>query len=338
MWGVIMSFLQGDFQSTSMLCTDNDEKAAKHLHQGSAYQKPPYGGAFSCQQEQPKTLELDEGCKLSLKPPVVMGIINATADSFYARSRVIQTDMAVEAALKMTNEGARILDIGGESTRPGSQPVDEKEEIDRVVPVIQAISQETDTVISIDTQKRRVAEAAVKAGASIVNDISALRADPGMLDFVCHNQLAVVVMHMKGTPQDMQKDPHYCDVISEISLFFQERVESLKKKGLRDGKIILDPGIGFGKAVQHNLQIMNHLERFQSHHLPIMIGTSRKSFIGAVLGLKEPEKRLYGTLATTLIAYLKGAQIFRVHDVLENSNAIRMAFSIVNESCECGVL
>jgi dihydropteroate synthase len=263
-----------------------------------------------------------------------MGIINTTPDSFFPQSRKQQIKEVVQFAREMVEEGASILDIGGESSRPGAKSISIEEELDRVIPAIEAISKEIDVILSVDTRKSHVAEAAIKAGAQMINDISAMQFDSRMIDFVCLNQLPIVVMHMQGEPENMQDDPEYQDVVSEIVQFFQQKIQLLQKKGLQRKRIILDPGIGFGKTVRNNLQIINHLETFQSLGYPLMMGSSRKSFIGSVLGQKDPQERLAGTLATTVLGVMKGVHIFRVHDVQENFDAIHMAFSIGKETCD----
>jgi dihydropteroate synthase len=251
--------------------------------------------------------------------PLVMGIINCTPDSFYAGSRKHAVTAAVDTALRMETEGADILDIGGESSRPGADYVEEEEEKRRVLPVIREIRKKTDVLLSIDTRKRAVAGEALDAGADMVNDISALRDDPELARLVAERQVPVILMHMRGTPRDMQKNPSYENVVEEISSELLEWVENAACAGVPREKIILDPGIGFGKRYQDNLAIIKHLSAFKAMGFPLLIGLSRKSFIGAIIGSRDKpapaEDRLAGTLAANTFCALKGADILRVHDV-----------------------
>jgi dihydropteroate synthase len=265
---------------------------------------------------------------------LIMGILNITPDSFSDGGRFLEPDQAVRHAKEMAAAGADIIDVGGESTRPGSEPVSLKEEIRRVIPVIERLSPEIPVPISIDTSKAEVARRALQAGARWVNDISALRFDPKMADLVAESQAPVILMHMKGTPGDMQRDPHYESVVNEIYLFLQERIEFAVSAGIQREQIIIDPGIGFGKRMRDNLAILAGLERLKSLGRPILLGTSRKSFIGRVLDLPL-EERLEGTAATLAIGLMKGARIFRVHDVGHAVRVIRMAEAILHEEQEC---
>lgn len=244
-----------------------------------------------------------------------MGVLNVTPDSFYDGGRYAERESAVRRALQMVEEGADIIDIGGESTRPGSQPVSEEEELRRVLPVVEAVRVRVDVPISIDTTKSRVAQRALQAGACMVNDISGLGFDPRMAEVVAQAGALCCLMHIQGTPQTMQKNPQYTDVVRDISAYFEERLALAERAGIPRQNIWLDPGIGFGKTVEHNLQILRRLREFTVFGLPILIGTSRKSFIGKVLGDLPPEDRLEGTAATVAVAILNGANAVRVHDV-----------------------
>ena len=261
---------------------------------------------------------------------LIMGILNVTPDSFSDGRRFLNPDQAIRHAKEMVEAGADLIDVGGESTRPGSEPVSSEEELRRVIPVIERLSREISVPISIDTYKAEVARFALQAGACWVNDISALRFDPKMADLIAETQAPVILMHMKGTPKDMQQDPRYESAVDEICLFLKERIEFAVSAGIQRKQIIIDPGIGFGKRMQDNLAIMAGLERFKSLGRPIMLGTSRKSFIGRVLGLPL-EERLEGTAATLAIGLMKGARIFRVHDVSHAVRVIRMAEAILCE-------
>lgn len=263
--------------------------------------------------------------------PLVMGILNVTPDSFSDGGLYVEVDAAVERALQMVREGADIIDIGGESTRPGSDPVPLEEELRRVIPVIEAISKEVDVPISIDTYKAEVARQALRAGASIVNDISGLRFDPEMASTVAKASAGVVIMHIKGTPKDMQQDPQYDDLFGEINTYLAEGIEIARANGVREEYIALDPGIGFGKQPEHNLQIIKYLDRFSIHGRPILVGPSRKSFIGLVLGGVPPSERIEGTAGAVAISVLNGASIVRVHDVKTMVPVVKVAWAIRKE-------
>jgi len=264
--------------------------------------------------------------KLKIPPVKIMGILNVTPDSFSDGGKYISVDRAVERAREMVKEGADIIDIGGESSRPFSEPVSEEEEMRRVLPVIEEL-QELKVPISIDTYKPRVAQEALKRGVSIVNDIYGLRKD-GMAEVVRDYDAAVVIMHMKGEPKNMQLNPNYEDTIGEIAKFLRERVKFTLSKGIKEEKIIIDPGIGFGKRVEDNLRILKYLDSFKSLGFPILLGASRKSYMGKLLNLPV-EERLESTIASDVIAVLNGASIIRVHDVKENLRAIRMEEKIM---------
>lgn len=265
---------------------------------------------------------------------VVMGILNVTPDSFYDGGRYAEHGSAIGRALQMVEEGADIIDIGGESTRPGSQPVSEEEELRRVLPVIEAVRARADVPISIDTTKSRVAEQALQAGACMVNDISGLGFDPRMAEVVAQAGALCCLMHIQGTPQTMQKNPQYIDVVCDISAYFQERLALAERAGIPSQNIWLDPGIGFGKTVEHNLRILRRLREFTAFGLPILIGTSRKSFIGKVLGDLPPEERLEGTAATVAVAIMNGANAVRVHDVQAMVRVARMVDAVLRGYAE----
>lgn len=245
----------------------------------------------------------------------VMGVLNVTPDSFSDGGLYLSKNMAVEHALKMQDEDADIIDIGGESTRPGAERVSAKEEIKRVVPVIEKLVKKIKIPISIDTYKSAVAKAALSAGASIVNDISGLRFDTKMPEVVAQYQVPVVIMHIKGTPKNMQKDPAYKALIPEVMDYLRGGIEIAQRAGVAKDKIIIDPGIGFGKTVEHNLEIIKHLNEFTGFEKPILLGPSRKSFIGKTLGDLAVTERLEGTAAAIAIGIFNGANIVRVHDV-----------------------
>jgi len=259
---------------------------------------------------------------------LIMGILNVTPDSFSDGGLFPEVDTAVGYAERMATEGADIIDIGGESSRPGAGPVPAEVEMDRVLPVIEKLAETIEVPISIDTCKSSVARHALDVGACIVNDISALRSDPDMASVVAEARVPVVLMHMKGTPKDMQLDPRYDSLISEIISFLRARIQAAVDTGISPNQIIIDPGIGFGKTVPHNLEIIRRLREFKSLGKPILIGTSRKSFIGKVLGLPVDD-RLEGTAATVAIAIANGADIVRVHNVKEMARVVRMTDAIV---------
>lgn len=250
-------------------------------------------------------------CNIS---PLVMGILNVTPDSFFDGGKHHTMEGALGHALRMIEEGADIIDIGGESTRPYADPVPEEEELRRIVPVIEALRASSDILISVDTYKAGVADAALCAGADIVNDISGLTYDDAMAQVVARNDAWVVIMHIKGTPRNMQVDPHYDDVVAEISEFLRLQMDRAVRAGVDPEKIIIDPGIGFGKRVEDNLRILKMLGEFKKLGRPVLIGTSMKSFIGKAAGLPI-EERVEGTLASLAVALMNGADILRVHDV-----------------------
>lgn len=257
-----------------------------------------------------------------------MGILNVTPDSFSDGGLYFDKDRAVGQALRMQEEGADILDIGGESTRPGAENVSVKEEIRRIVPVIEAIAKEVRVPISVDTCKSAVAEAAISAGASLINDISGLRFDLHMSRVASEHKVPVVIMHIKGTPKNMQQNPTYRALIPEITDYLYGSIEIARNAGIPDDRIIIDPGIGFGKTVNHNLEIIRRLDEFSNFEKPILLGHSRKSFIGKMLGNLSVTERLEGTAAAAAIGIFNGANIIRVHDVKEMVRVAKIADGI----------
>ncbi len=256
--------------------------------------------------------------KLKLDSIKIMGVLNITPDSFSDGNKFIRVDKAVDHAIRMMEEGANIIDIGGESTRPGAEKVDIPTELERVIPVIEELRKRSDIPISIDTNKAEVASKAIQAGASIINDISALRFDEGMVKVLQkYPNVPIILMHMLGTPRTMQKKPSYEDTIEDIMEFFQERIDHCISNKINKNRIILDPGIGFGKRQRDNLIILKKFFEFKSFGLPVLLGASRKSFIGKIYDSK-PENRLEGSLAATALAFQNGIDIVRVHDVKQH--------------------
>jgi dihydropteroate synthase len=262
------------------------------------------------------------------RPALVMGIVNVTPDSFSDGGRFLDASAAVAHALQLVEQGAGIIDVGGESTRPGALPVTEPEELRRVMPVIEQLAGRIKVPISIDTAKAGVARAALAAGASIVNDVAANREDGALWRLVAEARAGYVCMHAQGTPQTMQAEPIYTDVVREVREFFSERIRRLSDCGVGRDQIILDPGIGFGKTVKHNLQLLGAARSFASFERPMLLGVSRKSFIGKLLGA-ELAARLPGALACACLAVAAGVQIIRAHDVAETVQAIRMTEAIL---------
>lgn len=262
---------------------------------------------------------------LDLSHTHVMGIINVTPDSFSDGGRFSQTETAVEHGLKLVAEGADILDIGGESTRPGAAPVCLDEELARVIPVIERLRAATAVPISIDTTKAEVARQAAQAGAEIINDITALQGDPAMPAIAAASGAGVVLMHMLGTPQTMQVNPEYQDVVTEVRDYLGERMLAAKAAGIAAERIVLDPGIGFGKTIAHNLEIFRRMGEFMTLGRPILVGPSRKAFIGKILGGLPPGERVEGTAAAVTAAILAGARVVRVHDVGAIARVARVA-------------
>lgn len=260
-----------------------------------------------------------------------MGIINITPDSFSDGGSYLDKDKAVERGLELVSEGSDIIDIGGESSRPGSDPISKEEEMRRVVPVISELRKRIDTLISVDTTKSEVAQAALDAGADIINDISSFRFDPRMMTLVAQKEIPVILMHMKGNPKTMQINPHYQDLLKEVKEFLNERLEEAQAQGIKKEKIIIDPGIGFGKKLKDNLILINNLHFLEEFNRPILVGISRKSFIGKILNL-PPQERLEGTIASAILSHIHGAHILRIHDVEAVKRAILVAEAIISEN------
>lgn len=265
--------------------------------------------------------------QLDLTRPHVMGIVNVTPDSFSDGGKYSSVELAVEHALQLIAEGADILDIGGESTRPGAAPVGLDEELRRVIPVIEALSKVTTVPLSIDTYKPEVMRAAIQAGADIVNDICALR-EEGALEIVANSNAGVCLMHMQGIPQTMQINPQYTDVVSEVKQFLADRVEACLTHGIASERITLDPGFGFGKTTAHNVALIQHLDSFVELGFPLLVGLSRKSVLGRIAGGDE-QQRLHAGLAASVISVMKGAKIVRVHDVKATVDALKVVAAVM---------
>ena len=261
----------------------------------------------------------------------IMGILNITPDSFSDGGLYFDKFSAIDRANQMVEEGADIIDIGGESTRPGSEPISIEEELRRTIPVIEAIAGKIKVPISIDTYKSEVAKAALDAGASMVNDISGLRFDPKMPEVVSEYKVPVVIMHIRGKPKDMQQYPNYEALIPEIMDYFRMGIKIATQTGISEDKIIIDPGIGFGKTSEHNLEIINNLREFTPLEKPILIGPSKKAFIGKILGDASATERLEGTAAAVSISIINGANIVRVHDVKEMGKVAKVADAVKRE-------
>jgi dihydropteroate synthase len=258
--------------------------------------------------------------------PKLMGVINVTPDSFSDGGQYLDPDVAVRHGEELVRDGAEILDVGGESTRPGAVEVDEAEELRRVEPVVRALA--GGTTVSIDTSKLAVAEAALDAGASIVNDVTAFKHDPEMATLCAERGVGVVLMHMPGNPRTMQDDPRYDDVVDDVKAFLVERMEFAVGQGIDEGRIWLDPGIGFGKTLEHNLELLRRLRELRELGRPLVVGTSRKSFIGKVDG-SDVEDRIGGSIASSVLAAVEGADVLRVHDVAEMAQALAVANAVL---------
>jgi len=265
--------------------------------------------------------------QLNLNRPHVMGIVNVTPDSFSDGGKFHDTERAVQHALKLIEDGADILDIGGESTRPGATPVSLEEELARVIPVIEVLSKVSSVPLSIDTYKPEVMRAAIAAGADIVNDISALQGE-GALEIVANSNAGVCLMHMQGMPQTMQLDPHYTDVVEEVSSFLLLRLEAALAQGISQERILLDPGFGFGKTTAHNITLIQNLDRLAALGQPLLVGLSRKAVLGKLVGGDE-QQRLHAGLAASVISVIKGAKIVRVHDVKATVDALKVVAAVM---------
>lgn len=267
---------------------------------------------------------------LSLESPVVMGVLNVTPDSFSDGGKYNSVQQAINAVGAMVLEGASIIDIGGESTRPGAEPVSESEELNRVIPVLEKVlNRFPDIFFSVDTTKYSIAEESLKLGAHIINDISGLQKEPRLAELCATYQAGYVLMHSQGNPQTMQENPKYENVVEDIFAFLKERIEQIRQAGV--SSIIVDPGIGFGKTLRHNLEIIKELKKFVTLNYPVLVGASRKSMIGKILDNRPAEGRLAGTLAVHYHCLLNGAKILRVHDVQEAVDSIKIFESLKNE-------
>jgi dihydropteroate synthase len=265
---------------------------------------------------------------LDLTTPRVMGIVNVTPDSFSDGGKYITIERAVSHALALVDAGADILDIGGESTRPGAKPVSLQEELDRVLPVIEALAKVTRVPLSIDTYKPEVMRAAITAGADIVNDVRALQ-EEGALEVVANSRVGVCLMHMQGTPQTMQLNPNYVNVVEEVGQFLLERLNAVTAMGVGHERILLDPGFGFGKTTAHNIALIQQFETFNALGQPLLVGLSRKSVLGKIAGGDE-QQRLHAGLAASVISTMKGARVVRVHDVRATVDALKIVSAVIN--------
>ncbi len=266
--------------------------------------------------------------KLDLAQPQVMGILNVTPDSRYGSEYFRKLDLALDRAEEMVKEGAAIIDIGGESTRPGAEPISLQEELDRVIPLIEALTKRISVIVSIDTRKSSVMHAAMNAGVHFINDVNALQ-DEGALELVAKSKVAVCLMHMQGEPQTMQQTPSYVKVVEEVKMFLNQRLQACLVAGIPKERIVVDPGFGFGKNLQHNLQLLKNFEEFKELEIPLLVGLSRKSMIEQLLNLPV-EERLYPSLALAVIAVSKGANIIRTHDVRPTVEAIKIAAAVLS--------
>jgi dihydropteroate synthase len=263
---------------------------------------------------------------------LIMGVLNVTPDSFSDGGNFFAPEKAIEHGVRMAAEGADIIDVGGESTRPGAEPIAAEEELRRVIPVIERLQAKIDVPISIDTSKSSVASAAIRAGASVVNDVTGGRGDEGMLPLIGETTSAFIIMHMQGTPRTMQNQPRYSDVVSEISDFFRQQYALAIGYNIDSMAIAFDPGIGFGKTLDHNLELIAQLERLRAHDRPLVIGVSRKSFLGKLINSPVIEDRVAPAAALTSLLRERGADVFRVHDVKENMSALRVAEAVLGRA------
>ena len=322
--------LDGHLSDTSILAASRTELAglaAGAARAGLAELAEALDTALPCFERDEFVLPLPDGQLRIEEGPLAMGIVNVTPDSFSDGGNFFDKDRAIEHALQMAAEGAGILDIGGESTRPGADPVSAEEEIKRVIPIIRAVARQTCVPVSVDTCKAPVARQALDAGAMIVNDISGLRADKDMAPLAARTGAAVVVMHIQGTPRSMQKNPRYTDLMDEIAASLRDSLRIAHEAGVSPDRTIVDPGIGFGKTIAHNLEILDRLGELRTLGRPVLVGTSRKSTIGKILDAPLG-RRAFGTAATVAVAVRNGAKIVRVHDVAEMLDVARMTHSI----------
>jgi dihydropteroate synthase len=260
---------------------------------------------------------------------LIMGVLNVTPDSFSDGGEFFAPEQAIEHGIQLADEGAEIIDVGGESTRPGAEPISAEEELRRVIPVITKLRATTTAMISIDTSKASVARAGLDAGAVILNDVTGGRGDPAMMPLAAEQKAAIILMHMQGTPRTMQLAPHYDDVVAEVADFFRQEYERALSCGIDAMAIAFDPGIGFGKTLEHNLELLRNLPRLRVHDRPLIVGVSRKAFLGKVIGSPLLSSRLAPTIALTSLLRTRGANVFRVHDVKENAAALRTAEAIL---------
>jgi dihydropteroate synthase len=263
---------------------------------------------------------------------LIMGILNVTPDSFSDGGKFLTAEKAVEHGLRMAAEGAQIIDVGGESTRPGAESVAAEEELRRVIPVIEKLRPRNDIVISIDTSKAQVAREAIQAGASVVNDVTGGRGDKAMMPLVAETRSAFIILHMQGNPRTMQIEPRYDDVVSEVADFFRQQYVRALECGIDPMAIAFDPGIGFGKTLEHNLELLAQLDRLRAHDRPLVVGISRKSFLAKVTGSSEISDRLAPAVALTSLLRAQGADVFRVHEVKENVNALRVTEAVLQKT------
>jgi len=273
------------------------------------------------------------GCVVDLsRHGLIMGVLNVTPDSFSDGGRFFSAEKAVERGLSVAQEGAQIIDVGGESTRPGAKSVAAEEELRRVVPVIKELRAKIDIPISIDTSKAQVARAAIEAGASIVNDVTGGQGDKEMIPLVAESKAAFIIVHMQGNPRTMQIAPHYIDVVSQVADFFRHQYACALECGIDPMAIAFDPGIGFGKTLEHNLELLAQLARIRVHERPLVVGVSRKSFLAKLTGSSEMNDRLASAVALTSVLRARGADVFRVHDVKENVNALRVTEAVLQKA------
>lgn len=258
---------------------------------------------------------------------LLMGVVNVTPDSFSDGARFLEAEAAIRQALELEQVGADVLDIGGESTRPGAAPVSAEEELRRVLPVIESLARRVNVPLSIDTSKAQVARAALTAGASLINDVTALRSDPAMAAVAAETKAPVILMHMQGTPQTMQAQPHYDDVVTEVRSFLAEAIERATQQGIARGQLLIDPGLGFGKTLEHNLTLLAQLPMLSELGRPIVVGPSRKSFIGQLTG-QPVDRRVWGTAAAVALAAWLGAGMVRVHDVAVMRDVVRVVDAV----------